>query len=126
MKIFNRNLLCFMLLSMIIFMAAALSAQSARTRRLQAENVFEGIENEKVLDALRNFRRSFSGMNVPAADGRFLYDLIREKGYTRGLEIGTSNGYSALWIGLAMKINGGELITEIFPAHTISVSLVKE
>lgn len=53
---------------------------------------------------------------MPAADGRFLYDLIIENGYTRGLEIGTSNGYSGLWIGLALKKNGGELVTiEIDP-----------
>jgi predicted O-methyltransferase YrrM len=55
-------------------------------------------------------------MNVPASDGRLLYDLIIEKGYKRGLEIGTSNGYSTLWLGLAFRKTGGKLITiEIEP-----------
>ncbi len=80
------------------------------------ESLFEGIENEQVLPMLRHLPRTHGGSNVPAADGRFLYDLILEKGYTRGLEIGTSNGYSGLWIGLALKKNGGELVTiEIDP-----------
>jgi caffeoyl-CoA O-methyltransferase len=80
------------------------------------EALFKGIDNELVLPMLRHLPRTYGGVNVPAADGRFLYDLILEKGYTRGLEIGTSNGYSGLWIGLALKKNGGELVTiEIDP-----------
>jgi caffeoyl-CoA O-methyltransferase len=80
------------------------------------DSYFEGIEDEQVLPMLRFLPRTYGGVNVPAGDGRFLYDLILEKGYTRGLEIGTSNGYSGLWLGLALKQNGGELVTiEIDP-----------
>lgn len=50
-------------------------------------------------------------MNVPRADGEFLHDLIVERGYKRGLEIGTSNGYSAVWITLALRKTGGRLTT---------------
>jgi predicted O-methyltransferase YrrM len=50
-------------------------------------------------------------MNVPRVDGEFLHDLVVRRGYRRGLEIGTSNGYSAVWIGLAMRKTGGRLIT---------------
>jgi predicted O-methyltransferase YrrM len=44
-------------------------------------------------------------------DGRILYDLILARGYKRGLEIGTGQGGSAIWMGLAFKKNGGKLIT---------------
>jgi predicted O-methyltransferase YrrM len=44
-------------------------------------------------------------------DGRILYDLIVEKGYKQGLEIGTAEGNSAIWMGMAFKRNGGKLIT---------------
>ena len=82
----------------------------------QGNDPFRGITNETVLPMLRNLPRRHGGMNVPAQDGRFLYDLILQNGYRRGLEIGTSNGYSGLWIGLALQQNGGELITlEINP-----------
>jgi caffeoyl-CoA O-methyltransferase len=80
------------------------------------ESYFMGIDDEKVLPMLKYLPWTYGGMNIPAGDGRFLYDYIIEKGYTRGLEIGTSNGYSGLWIGLALKKNGGKLVTiEIDP-----------
>jgi predicted O-methyltransferase YrrM len=50
-------------------------------------------------------------MSIPASDGRFLYDLIIEKNYKQGLVIGTSNGYSTLWLGLAFERTGGKVIT---------------
>ena len=82
----------------------------------QSRDPFRGIGNETILPMLRNLPRQHGGMNVPAVDGRFLYDMIIENGYKKGLEIGTSNGYSGLWIGLAMKQNGGKLTTlEINP-----------
>jgi predicted O-methyltransferase YrrM len=82
----------------------------------QGKDPFEGIRDEKVLPMLKHLPYRHGGMNVPAVDGRLLYDIIKDHGYVRGLEIGTSNGYSALWLGLAFKENGGKLITiEIEP-----------
>lgn len=72
---------------------------------------FTDINNTKVLPMLKSLPRTYGGMNIPAADGRFLYDLIIENNYQRGLEIGTSNGYSGLWLGLAFQETGGKLIT---------------
>jgi predicted O-methyltransferase YrrM len=82
----------------------------------QGDDPFRGITDENVLPMLKHLPYRHGGMNVPASDGRLLYDIIRENGYQRGLEIGTSNGYSALWLGLAFKETGGTLITvEIEP-----------
>ncbi|KPL13773.1 MAG: hypothetical protein AMS23_02425 [Bacteroides sp. SM1_62] len=82
----------------------------------QQNDPFRGISDEKVLPMLKHLPYRHGGMNVPAEDGRLLYDIILENGYQRGLEIGTSNGYSALWLGLAFKETGGRLITlEIEP-----------
>ena len=77
----------------------------------QQKDPYQGITDEKVLPLLKHLPYRHGGMNVPAEDGRLLYDIIMGKGYQRGLEIGTSNGYSALWLGLAFKQTGGELIT---------------
>ncbi len=74
-------------------------------------DVFEGLENSKVLPLLKDFPSTHEEMSVPCRDGRFLYDLILKNGYKRGLEIGTFTGYSALWIGWAFEKNGGKLIT---------------
>ena len=77
---------------------------------------FWGIDDPKVLPMLKNLPYEHGGMNVPAQDGRFLYDLIVNNDFKRGLEIGTSNGYSTLWLGLAFRKTGGKVITiEIEP-----------
>ncbi len=63
---------------------------------------------QRFLDA---HRYRWRGANVPEADGKVLYDLVLENGYTRALEIGTSTGHSAIWIAWALSKTGGELIT---------------
>ena len=68
------------------------------------------------LDArVRQFMRDHWGtwhdMNVPEADGKALHDIILEKGYKDALEIGTSTGYSTIWIAWALSKTGGKLIT---------------
>lgn len=60
------------------------------------------------LDAKEN---QWHDMNVPASDGQLLYDIILKNGYTKGLEIGTSTGHSAIWIAWAFSKTGGKLIT---------------
>ena len=54
--------------------------------------VFAGIDDPRVLALLKSVYGKAQRWNVPPVDGRFLYDLVVEKGYKRGLEIGTSNG----------------------------------
>jgi len=49
----------------------------------------------------------FEDMNVPCRDGRFLHDMIVEKDYKRGLEIGSFTGYSALWLGMTFRKTEG-------------------
>ena len=71
---------------------------------------FKDIDNAMVLPMLKSLPRTYGGMNIPAADGRFLHDLIIENKYQRGLEIGTSNGYSGLWLGLAFQETGGKVV----------------
>lgn len=65
----------------------------------------------QVRQALDTHRSSWGGMNVPEPDGQALYDLILKRGYKSALEIGTSNGYSGMWIAWALSKTGGKLIT---------------
>jgi caffeoyl-CoA O-methyltransferase len=50
-------------------------------------------------------------MNVPAVDAHKLYDLVLEGGYKSALEIGTSTGYSGIYIAWALSKTGGKLMT---------------
>ena len=48
---------------------------------------------------------------VSEEDGRFLRVLIAARGAKRALEIGGASGYSAIWMGMAMRETGGRLVT---------------
>lgn len=50
-------------------------------------------------------------MNVPASDGKILYNLILENNYQLALEIGTSTGHSSIWMAWALSKTEGKLIT---------------
>jgi predicted O-methyltransferase YrrM len=55
---------------------------------------------------------------VSVEDGRFLRVMIAASGATRVLEIGGAFGYSAIWMGLALRETGGRLTTiEFDPAR---------
>jgi len=60
-------------------------------------------------DIYKNQRRGM--MNVPPEDGRLLRLLTEAAGAKHVVEIGTSNGYSGIWICLALQTTGGKLTT---------------
>jgi predicted O-methyltransferase YrrM len=83
-----------------------------------AENFVHAQEssvNYTLDDSVKNFLEKKSGswrdMNVPASDGKILYDIILKNDYKRALEIGTSTGHSGIWIAWALSKTGGKLIT---------------
>lgn len=70
-----------------------------------------------ILDVLEELAVNQRGMlNVPMDDGRLLRLLTETMGAKHVVEIGTSNGYSSLWLLLALRTTGGKLTTfEIDP-----------
>jgi caffeoyl-CoA O-methyltransferase len=48
---------------------------------------------------------------VSEEDGRFLRVMIASNRSRRALEIGGASGYSAIWMGLALRETGGRLVT---------------
>ncbi|CAN5875308.1 hypothetical protein BH24ACI4_BH24ACI4_12370 [soil metagenome] len=48
---------------------------------------------------------------ISEEDGRFLRLLIATSGSRRALEIGGASGYSAIWMGMALRETGGSLVT---------------
>ena len=49
--------------------------------------------------------------NIAPENGQFLSILIRSIQAQNVLEVGTSNGYSAIWLAAALKETGGRLVT---------------
>jgi caffeoyl-CoA O-methyltransferase len=87
-----------------------------------------GAADARILRVIEGHRQSWEGMNVPEADGQALYDIVIQNKYKQALEIGTSNGYSGLWIAWALSKTGGKLITiEIDPdRHKEAVAYFRE
>jgi len=70
-----------------------------------------GDLDSRVRQFLDSRRWSWRDMNVPASDGKLLYDIIVEHKYKSALEIGTSTGHSGVWIAWALSKTGGRLVT---------------
>ena len=68
---------------------------------------------------LKQIRKADTGqLAVSEADGQFLRMFAVAKGAKSALEIGSASGYSAIWLGLAMRDTGGRLVTvEYDPAR---------
>ncbi len=65
-----------------------------------------------VIASLERFMATVGdAMAVPRDAGQFMHALILATGAKSGLEIGTSYGYSGLWITSALAENGGMLVT---------------
>lgn len=81
---------------------------------------------KKILDVLERMGHDeYSAiLSVPPEDGRILRLLAEAMGAKHVVEIGTSNGYAAIWFCLALRTTGGKLTTfEIDPQR---VSLARE
>ncbi|MGB8644920.1 MAG: O-methyltransferase [Anaerolineae bacterium] len=61
--------------------------------------------------------RSNKMLNITPDTGAFLHLLIRALGAKRVLEIGTSNGYSTLWLAEAVQPLRGKVVTLEIAAH---------
>ena len=78
---------------------------TAQSPRLETEL------DQKVKRFLSEKSGQWRDMNVPAVDAKKLYDLVLEGNYKSALEIGTSTGYSGIYIAWALSKTGGKLIT---------------
>lgn len=67
--------------------------------------------DRKVESFLEEHSGSWRDMNVPTRDAELLYDLVIQGRYKSALEIGTSTGYSGIYIAWALSKTGGKLIT---------------
>jgi caffeoyl-CoA O-methyltransferase len=83
----------------------------------ETQPVPKDAAEKKIIDVLDEIAANQRGMlNVPMDDGRLLRLLTEATGAKHVVEIGTSNGYSSLWLLMALRTTGGKLTTfEIDP-----------
>jgi predicted O-methyltransferase YrrM len=91
-------------------LATPVAAQSSRSQPNPQPN----------LDALlREIKSKDRGkLSISEEDGQFLRTMVAASRAKRVLEIGGASGYSAIWMGQAVRANGGRMVTiEYDPAR---------
>jgi predicted O-methyltransferase YrrM len=94
--------------------AGSSSIKNSPTPKTQAER--------RILSILEEIKKGPSMQNVSVEDGRLLRVLTEAVGAKNVVEIGTSNGYSALWFCLGLRTTGGELITHEIDPYRASLA----
>jgi len=79
---------------------------------------------QKLLNELETFGKNNYTFNIPAETGKFFYNLVLISKPKNILEIGTSNGYSTIWLAEAAKQNKGKVTT--IEASEFKVKMAKE
>jgi predicted O-methyltransferase YrrM len=81
-------------------------------------------QEKKILDVLEQmWRGPYSAiLSVPPEDGRVLRLLAETTGAKHVVEVGTSNGYAAIWFCLALRTTGGKLTTHEIDADRASLA----
>lgn len=78
---------------------------------------------EQILKALDEIQQTQGRrMNVPRSDGRLLRLFAEAVDAKSVVEIGTSNGISAIWIALALRKTGGKLVTHEIDKETAALA----
>src|SRR3989338_7062338 len=79
---------------------------------------------KRLLNELEIFGRSHDGYyNISADTWQFFSILVRLSKTKSILEVGTSNGYSTIWLAEAVKYNKGKVTTIEVSEHKIKMAL---
>jgi len=82
--------------------ANAIDGVSQRVKRYPAHI-------QRLLDEMD--AKGYQFWSVPRKDGELLHFLVKATRSRNVLEVGTSHGFSAIWMGLALEETGGRLTT---------------
>ncbi len=79
-------------------------------------------KTENILESLEATQKEF--WNISRVTAEFLYNFIKSENAKNVLEVGTSNGYSGIWLGKAVKETGGNLTTIEFWDKRLDIAKV--
>jgi predicted O-methyltransferase YrrM len=78
---------------------------------MNLKNLLEKLAQEGQENDSRETDRQKKMLNITPDTGQFLSILLQSSGSKRIVEIGTSNGYSTLWLADAARRTGGRVVT---------------
>ena len=123
----RRVVYCVATLALVSLIQSAASAQPPERRSgrgfefggapvVDAPPVPRDDAEKRALAALDEMSQGRWYLNVTTREGRVLRQLTEVAGAKRVVEIGTSSGYSAIWLAMGVRANGGKGFThEIDP-----------
>jgi len=83
---------------------------------IESRSLAKNDKEKQALAALDEMTKGKWYLNVTTREGRVLRQLTEAMGAKRVVEIGTSSGYSTIWLALAVRSTGGKVYThEIDP-----------
>lgn len=92
-------------------LASALVAEAQKPSPADSHGGKDGL-TPAVAALLDQIRQNDRGqLAISREDGRFLRMLVAASKSKRVLEIGGASGYSAIWMGLALRETGGTMVT---------------
>ena len=111
--------------SLVVSTASAQPREGSRERRgfnyggapeFDSRPLAKNGGEKRALAVLDEMSKGRWYLNVTTREGRVLRQLTEAMGAKRVVEIGTSSGYSTIWLALAARANGGKVYThEIDP-----------
>ena len=75
---------------------------------------------QEILTELEKTQKEF--WNISRLTAEFMYILIKAENIQNAVEVGTSNGYSGIWLGKALKETGGHLTTIEYWAKRLDIA----
>ncbi len=96
----------------IVTSLAALLLLLVQPGNIAAQSKPAPATDQHVSRLLAEIKKKDKGqLAVSEEDGRFMRLMIATSGAKRALEIGGASGYSAIWIGMGLRMTGGRLVT---------------
>lgn len=77
---------------------------------------------KRVLAVLDEMKKGRWYLNVTTREGRLLRQLTEAVGAKKVVEIGTSSGYSTIWLALGLRTSGGSVITHEIDPEMVSLA----
>jgi len=119
-------------LAIVSLLIASASAQPPKMRfggsgfnfgiapEIESRSLAKTDKEKQALAALDEMTKGQWHLNVTTREGRVLRQLAEATGAKRVVEIGTSSGYSTIWLALAVRSTSGKVFT-----HEIDPKMVR-
>ena len=129
-----RHVVCRVVALVVLFVAGSALAQSdgdssqrpgfefGGSPKYDRPTVAKDAAEKRALAALEEMAKGKWYLNITRREGRVLRQLTEAVGAKRVVEIGTSSGYSTIWLAMAARANGGRVFTHEIDPEKVKIA----